>query len=121
MRKNSLTLVFLGALAAILLVQCPSGAADVETLYQENCAGCHGKDLAGGSGSSLIDDQWVYGPSDAEIAAVIRNGVVDVDMPAWEGKLSDMEIMAIIAWLQSLWPDDKFKIWQEIDLSSRED
>ena len=100
MRKNSLTLVFLGALAAILMVQCPSGAADVETLYQENCAGCHGKDLAGGSGSSLIDDQWVYGSGDVEIAAVIRDGLVDVDMPAWEGALDDEQIRSLVIYIR---------------------
>jgi glucose/arabinose dehydrogenase len=102
MRKNSLTFVFLGSLAVALLVQCPSGMADVEKLYRENCAGCHGNDLAGGSGSSLIDEEWTYGSGDADIAAVIRNGVPDVDMPAWDGALDDDQIRSMVIYIREM-------------------
>jgi glucose/arabinose dehydrogenase len=97
-----MTLVFPGALAAALLLQCPSGMADVEELYRENCAGCHGNDLAGGSGSSLIDKEWTYGSSDSEIAAVIRNGVPEVGMPAWDGALDEDQIRSMVIYIREM-------------------
>jgi len=82
------------ALAAV--AQNRSGTGEVRELYLENCANCHGRDLAGGSGGSLIDDQWKHGSSDAEIAAVIRDGVPDMDMPAWGGALDEKQIRALV-------------------------
>ena len=68
----------LGALLpGILAAQSRIGSGDVKDVYMTNCANCHGRDLAGGSGGSLIDDEWKYGGSDAEIAAAIRDGAQD--------------------------------------------
>src|SRR4051812_33413507 len=50
----------------------PSYGRAVTKLYTEYCASCHGTDLAGGSGSSLVDGVWRYGGDDASVAASIR-------------------------------------------------
>jgi mono/diheme cytochrome c family protein len=36
-------------------------------------------------------------------------------MPGWRGKLSDDEIEAVIAWMQSLWPDDRYEAWYRME------
>src|SRR5687767_7200366 len=40
----------------------PPGAAEV--LYAESCASCHGPELAGGMGPSLVDAEWRHGGDD---------------------------------------------------------
>ena len=32
-------------------------------------------------------------------------------MPAWRGKLSDGEILAVIAWFQTHWPEEAYGAW----------
>ena len=39
-------------------------------------------------------------------------------MPIFQGKLTDEEIINVIAWFQSLWPDDIYAQWWEIQQRS---
>jgi hypothetical protein len=32
-------------------------------------------------------------------------------MPSWQGKLSDDDIGAVIAWIQSRWPEEIYQSW----------
>ena len=36
-------------------------------------------------------------------------------MPAWGEKLSDAEIKAIVAWFQSLWPEEIYSAWLKME------
>jgi len=36
-------------------------------------------------------------------------------MPVWGGKLNDQEIDDIIAWFQSLWTDEVYAAWWEME------
>ena len=76
------------------------GTGKVKQLYQNFCASCHGSQLQGGEGSSLIDDVWKHGSSDAEIAETIRNGVPDLGMVAWKDVLSDEEIRSLVIFIR---------------------
>jgi len=40
-------------------------------------------------------------------------------MPAWEGKLSDDDIEAVIAWIQSRWPEEIYQAWLAMDEKAR--
>ena len=40
-------------------------------------------------------------------------------MPAFQNQLSDAQIDAIIVWLQSLWSDDIYQAWYDIDQQYR--
>jgi glucose/arabinose dehydrogenase len=86
-----------------------TGEGEVRSLYDNNCAACHGPDLAGGSGSSLIDDEWLHGSSDDQIADTIRNGIPDTEMVAWSGVLSDLQIRSMVIFLREM----KMKSGQE--------
>lgn len=66
-------------------------------MYQQLCASCHGGNLEGTErAKSLLDGKWKYGSSEKDIIKVIREGVVEKGMPAWEGAISekDMEKLA---------------------------
>ena len=102
MRATILIAVLLLTSPLCLLAQNRTGEGDIKELYDSNCAGCHGDDLAGGSGSSLIDDDWLYGSSDEAIAASIRNGIPDMGMPPWEGMLDEKQIRAMVIFIREM-------------------
>lgn len=65
-------------------------------LYQQLCAGCHGKDMKGtDKAKSFVDGKWEYGSSRKEIIKNIREGIIDKGMPAWEGAISNGDIEKI--------------------------
>lgn len=39
-------------------------------------------------------------------------------MPPFQDRLTDEEVIAVIAWIQSLWPDEIYAQWQEIQRRS---
>ena len=102
MRKNVLAAVLLILAPFAATAQNNSGKGEIRELYDENCASCHGDDLAGGSGSSLIDDEWIHGSSDEAIATAIRDGIPDMGMPPWEGMLDEKQIRAMVIFLREV-------------------
>ncbi|ASB87192.1 cytochrome c [Bacillus sonorensis] len=68
-------------------------AKDGEEIYQQNCTGCHGKDLAGGSAPSLKE---VGGKlKESEIKDIVENG--RGGMPGGLAKGEEAE--AVAKWL----------------------
>jgi glucose/arabinose dehydrogenase/mono/diheme cytochrome c family protein len=100
MNARSFCILVVLALPLAAAAQNRIGTGDVEDIYRNNCANCHGKDLAGGSGGSLVDDEWKYGASDEEIAASIRDGIPDMDMPAWGDALDEKQIRSLVIFLR---------------------
>ncbi|WP_181870040.1 c-type cytochrome [Halomonas sp. DQ26W] len=93
----------------------PEGASEQvvrgETLYQDNCAFCHAPD---GSGRNWIGSFLEPRPRDltaptvmrhmtpSRLAAVIRQGLPETSMPAWEAVLDEAEIAAMVAYIDAL-------------------
>jgi mono/diheme cytochrome c family protein len=89
--------------AAPAATAAPSGG-DValgETIFQQNCAACHGADLSGGVGKPLNAGSDAAAKSDAELLQIITNGVSGTAMPAWGSSLSEEEIAAVLAYIRS--------------------
>ena len=102
---------------AVLILACAAGAVaaasqmpDEESperwalgareVYTEYCAGCHGQWAEGGSAGSLVDDEWVYGGSNEEIAASIREGRPDTAMIAFGEVLEEEQIQKLVGLLR---------------------
>jgi glucose/arabinose dehydrogenase len=79
-----------------------TGEGEVRELYDNNCSACHGMDLAGGSGASLIDDEWLHGSDDNSVAASIRNGIPDTEMLAWAATLDERQIRSMVIFLREM-------------------
>ena len=95
--KKSLFPVFLCAFLPLLIHgQNRIGTGPAKDLYLQYCATCHGQNLEGGQGSSLIDDVWNYGSSDADIAKIILEGVPDLGMVPWKGILTDEQVRSLV-------------------------
>lgn len=69
--------------------------------YMTLCVACHGPDGAGNQllgAPRLNDDIWLYGGSREAIEYTLVNGRNGM-MPAFEGRLDDLQIKLLVAWL----------------------
>jgi aldose sugar dehydrogenase len=102
----------IGLLALVSLVpaqQPDPTKRDVDRLYTELCASCHGADLGGGQASSLLDDTWQYGGDDRELAQSMAMGRVDDGMPPFGGVLTDQEVRALVIYIRERAAKDRME------------
>src|SRR6478736_901384 len=79
-----------------------SGAATYadgpQAAYEMLCAGCHGTDLAGGKGTSLLGP-LLHGDDTPALARAIIYGFPNTGMPAVGAQLSDAEVNTLVVYL----------------------
>lgn len=90
----------LAGLFAIAVSTVEIAARDIARVYADNCATCHGQNLEGGAGASLIDGVWKYGSDDESIARIIRDGKEEEGMPSMKNALSEAEIRAMVIYIR---------------------
>ncbi|MEM9237376.1 MAG: PQQ-dependent sugar dehydrogenase [Verrucomicrobiota bacterium] len=73
---------------------------NVSEVYSTLCSSCHGKNLEGGQGTSLVDGVWKHGSTDNEIFQTILKGNLDYGMTPWEGILSDKQIRSLVIFIR---------------------
>ena len=76
-------------------------------LYNTHCASCHGKNLSGGLGPSLIAPTSNSPISAEAIAKTINNGITDTAMPAFKSTLTDADVRALVIYIQEQRNDGK--------------
>ena len=85
----------------------PNEVSDFETLYAENCSGCHGAGGRGGAAIALADPVYLAIADDAAIRKVIASGVRGTAMPAFAessgGMLTDKQIDVITTQIRARW------------------
>jgi mono/diheme cytochrome c family protein len=102
--------------AAAIKNPVPIGAASIAaglSLYQTQCAGCHGE-TAKGDGAlgeelnpkppDLTDAEWKHGSTDGEIFTVIRDGVRSTGMKAYGRKMTAHQVWDVVNYLRSIGP-----------------
>lgn len=79
------------------------------SLYEENCALCHGPDGEGVDGPPLNDSNLLSETSNQTLFSVISSGVPNTEMPAWNqihgGPYTDQEIHQLVAFIRN-WEED---------------
>lgn len=102
--------------------------AQGEGVYRAYCARCHGERGEGAPNWRQPDAQGFYPPppldgsghawhhSTAWLKDMIRYGSPPGQgrMPAWGATLSEAQIDAVIAYFQSLWPDEVYAAWYDM-------
>jgi cytochrome c oxidase cbb3-type subunit III len=85
----------------------PNDVLDFDTLYSENCAGCHGAEGRGGAAIELANPVYLAIADDAAMRTVIASGVHGTSMPAFAdsagGMLTDKQIDVITNGTRSRW------------------
>lgn len=96
-------------------------------IYQANCATCHKPDASGTKDWQTQDANGKYPPPPINGTAhawhhplkilrrVVNKGGVPLGgaMPGFEGKLSHRDVDDVLAWVQSNWSDEIYKLWYE--------
>lgn len=110
--------------------QLESGLA----VYEKYCQSCHGKEGKGQPGDWRVKrENGLYPPPPLDDSAhawhhatpVLRKAIEEGsppgmgDMPPWKNKLTDQQIDDVIAYIKSLWSDEVYKHWLEIEKQSR--
>ena len=127
----------IGIVSILCLVSSNSSAAErwfnqavVEhgaQLFQQNCAVCHGANAEGTSDWKKTDANGNYPPpplngsahawhhSIPQLARSIKEGGIKLGgvMPPFADKLSDQDVLAVIAYFQSKWPDEIYAGWHD--------
>lgn len=96
---HTFKLIIVVLIVSLLTVNCQS--QNGAELYKNNCAICHGADLTGGNGTSLVDGVWQYGAEDNYIFRNVKFGITHLGMPSFQDGLNDDEIKAIIKYVRS--------------------
>jgi mono/diheme cytochrome c family protein len=89
------------ALALVLVVVTAAAAAragEVQGLYREHCAACHGAERLGGQGPALLPGSLGRLKPDAALA-VIRDGRPATQMPAFAGRISDEDLKKLAGYI----------------------
>lgn len=96
-------------------------------LYAQHCAECHGPQAQGHPDwQNAAAGGFVAAPpldasgrlpqrTAADVVQTIKTGVRRNDiavMPAWQGRLGDADIDAVLAWLLSQWPPAQAAAWR---------
>jgi mono/diheme cytochrome c family protein len=127
----------IGLIATISLISLNSIASErwynqtivdnANRLFQQNCAVCHGANAEGTSDWKKTDANGNYPPpplngsahawhhSIPGLARSIKEGGLKLGgvMPPFGDKLSDQDILALIAYFQSKWPGQVYDVWTE--------
>jgi thiol:disulfide interchange protein DsbC len=134
LKKTAGFLVRCGLLAGLFLASTvqaesrwydPATVDQGATLFEQNCASCHGLNAEGTADWKKTDADGNYPPpplngsahawhhSKELLTRTIREGGAKLggSMPAFAGKLTDREIEAVIAYFQSKWPDPVYQKW----------
>ena len=85
----------------------PSEISDFNTLYGQNCAGCHGPEGKGGAAIALANPVYLAIADDAILRRATANGIPGTSMPAFAqsagGMLTDKQIDVIVGGIRERW------------------
>jgi len=94
------------ALMASMDLTTPSQLPDVisegSEIYTANCASCHHSTGRGLIGPNLTDAYWIHGASFEDQMHILKKGVLEKGMPAWDSILSLRQRHAVASYLYSI-------------------
>lgn len=73
-----------------------------KTIFDMNCAACHGFSGEGGVGPNLTDEYWIHGGSIKDVFSTVKYGVPEMGMIAWKSQLSAGEMHKVSSYILTL-------------------
>lgn len=72
------------------------------TIYQQNCASCHGQGGEGGVGPNMTDNYWLHGGSIKDVFKTIKYGVPEKGMISWKAQLRPADMQKVASFILTL-------------------
>ncbi len=76
-----------------------AAVAEGQGIFATTCVSCHGAELQGGIGPSLVDATWIHGSSPEAIFKTVNEGVGTKGMPAWGKVLGPQKTARVAAFV----------------------
>lgn len=73
-----------------------------KTLYDVNCAACHGLLGEGGVGPNMTDEYWLHGGSVKDVFKTIKYGVPEKGMISWKSQMRAVDMQNVASYILSL-------------------
>lgn len=83
------------------LIEDPKALSAGKQTFEMVCAACHAKDLSGGTGFNLKDEEWIHGDKPAEIYHNVFNGFIDQGMPGFGAIYQPQQLKQVVAYVLS--------------------
>ncbi len=68
-------------------------------IYTTNCVACHGEQGQGGVGPNFADPYWIHGGDIKDLFELIKYGVPEKGMIAWQDQLRPTEIQQVASYI----------------------
>ncbi len=90
-------------MSVIATAQNRIGTGTVAKLYETYCMSCHGPDLKGGLGCSLLDTStWKRIGPELSFLEYVREGDIETEMPAFKDGLTDPQIRSLEIYIDEM-------------------
>lgn len=76
--------------------------ASGKTVYDANCAACHGMLGEGGVGPNMTDNYWIHGGDIKDVFRTVKYGVPEKGMIAWKAQLNAKDIHQVSSYILTL-------------------
>lgn len=86
----------------VTLLTDASGLEAGKAIFEANCIACHAADGGGIVGPNLTDDYWIHGGGIKNVFKVIKYGVVEKGMIAWQTQLNPNQMQEVSSYVLSL-------------------
>jgi len=83
----------------VTLLDAESDLAEGKSIYELNCASCHGMMGEGGVGPTFADSYWKHGGGITNVFTTIKYGVIEKGMISWQSTLSPGEMQKVASYL----------------------
>lgn len=87
---------------AVTALTDASGISAGKTIFDQNCAVCHGKGGEGLVGPNLTDEFWIHGGGIKNVFKVVKVGVPEKGMIAWQDQLNPLQIQQVSSYILTL-------------------
>lgn len=75
--------------------------ANGKVIYERSCAVCHAADGGGGVGPNFTDDYWIHGGSINDIFSIVKYGVPQKGMIAWQSTLKPTDMRDVSSYIMT--------------------
>ncbi len=86
----------------VTLLTDEAAIASGQTIFNNNCAACHGMLGEGGVGPNLTDPYWIHGGDIKDVFKTVKYGVPEKGMIAWKAQLSAADMHKVSSYIMTL-------------------